>query len=501
MTKLTWTGTVTSVQPRIRAKRPPNERSHTTHGYIIGLVGTIEGQPRDFRVVISQAAQTKLQIRIGDVIAGSGESPLGPDVEYFDVYKVTKLKVTSPAPAERDRTPPCLNPKPTIDINPTGSQDGTAPFDASPLPTDSQSTSSDVTPLPSASPAKTELIKPCQPPTTPGSPGRGGEIERLAKAIDSSVFRLLAVVVTSFAAGIGASPFLISPANGAADSEAARLRSDLSAREQTIAALEGATQEARDSGDALTLFRWSAKWEAQGSQSPHSDVTQLKIPAPSSEPDKVMIERYQSRQIWTLSPAHGWEFAGVRSSFEATATLTNTPEEELARILPQTNKFFASHKSLVWRLAKPALAERQPTQFIQVTILTADEIRELLTAGVADTVGPGVFGQIAAMTLPKKVSDFFMRDPGVALMLGSINENLVKPALAADAVPTITSKKSESTMVCVGWYPVDDGQGSRPDAVSHIALRRLGNDFLIVHTHSLGPHPWVIEWLARFRVR
>jgi hypothetical protein len=59
MAKLTWTGTATSVQPRIRMTRSFDERSHDYHGYLVRLDGTIDGQPRAFGVAIGPAAQTK----------------------------------------------------------------------------------------------------------------------------------------------------------------------------------------------------------------------------------------------------------------------------------------------------------------------------------------------------------------------------------------------------------------------------------------------------------
>jgi hypothetical protein len=58
-----------------------DKRSHSYHGHLVRLDGTIDGHPRAFAVAIGPAAQAKHQIRVGDVISGQGEPTTNPDLE------------------------------------------------------------------------------------------------------------------------------------------------------------------------------------------------------------------------------------------------------------------------------------------------------------------------------------------------------------------------------------------------------------------------------------
>lgn len=95
MNKLSFTGTITSIQPRIRLTRSFDEASHTYLGYAIKLAGAIDGGDKDFSVGIGKAAQAKHELKVNDVISGECLPVLDPDMEPVDYYKVSKLKIIS----------------------------------------------------------------------------------------------------------------------------------------------------------------------------------------------------------------------------------------------------------------------------------------------------------------------------------------------------------------------------------------------------------------------
>jgi hypothetical protein len=101
MDKSTFTGQITSIQPRIRLTRSFDEASHTYLGYAIKIVGTIDNQEtissnqNIFSIGIGKAAQAKFNFKVNDVISGECLPVPDPDMEPVYYYKVSKLaKVT-----------------------------------------------------------------------------------------------------------------------------------------------------------------------------------------------------------------------------------------------------------------------------------------------------------------------------------------------------------------------------------------------------------------------
>ncbi|MDW7662723.1 MAG: hypothetical protein SCL54_15045 [Bacillota bacterium] len=104
MDKLTFEGTIISIQPRIRLTRSFDEVSHTYLGFAIKLDGKID-RPNTvvpdstdeniFIVGIGKAAHAKHQFKVNDVISGECLPVPDPDLEPVEYYKVSKLKVIS----------------------------------------------------------------------------------------------------------------------------------------------------------------------------------------------------------------------------------------------------------------------------------------------------------------------------------------------------------------------------------------------------------------------
>ena len=112
-TKSTFTGTIISIQPRIRLTRSFDEASHTYLGYAITLEGELDYTNTTFSIGIGKAAHAKHQFKVNDVIFGECVPVPDPDMEPVEFYKVPKLKVISPGttginPSPWEQVPPEL---------------------------------------------------------------------------------------------------------------------------------------------------------------------------------------------------------------------------------------------------------------------------------------------------------------------------------------------------------------------------------------------------------
>lgn len=111
MDKLTFKGTIISIQPRIRLTRSFDEVSHTYLGYAIKLEGELDNSKKTiFSIGIGKAAHAKHQFKVNDVILGECVSVPDHDLEPVEYYKVSKLKLITPGTIGSTSTPWELGP-------------------------------------------------------------------------------------------------------------------------------------------------------------------------------------------------------------------------------------------------------------------------------------------------------------------------------------------------------------------------------------------------------
>ena len=115
-TKLDWQGTVIGIQPRIRLTRSFDERYHTYLGYILRLQGRIDDQDGEFLIGIGQAAQTKHEIRAGDIVSGRSMPVEETRLETAEYYKAAGLKVIQRSPSVTHDPPPWHGVPPELEI-------------------------------------------------------------------------------------------------------------------------------------------------------------------------------------------------------------------------------------------------------------------------------------------------------------------------------------------------------------------------------------------------
>ncbi len=106
MDKLSFTGTIISIQPRIRLTRSFDEASHTYLGYAIRLEGEIDNNQTTFSIGIGKAAHAKHQFKVNDVISGECIPVPNPDLEPTQYYKVSKLKLITRSSATDSNSSP-----------------------------------------------------------------------------------------------------------------------------------------------------------------------------------------------------------------------------------------------------------------------------------------------------------------------------------------------------------------------------------------------------------
>jgi len=113
--KLSWRGTLISVQPRIRLLRSFDQRSHSYLGYVLRVMGVIGDGKREFLVGIGKGAQSKHMLRVGDVVSGQCQRIKDSHTEAVEFYKVSKLRVVERTEGELWEPPPWLGVPPDLE--------------------------------------------------------------------------------------------------------------------------------------------------------------------------------------------------------------------------------------------------------------------------------------------------------------------------------------------------------------------------------------------------
>ena len=114
--KLSWRGTLTSVQPRIRLLRSFDERHHTYLGYVLRVQGAIDHEEREFAIGIGKAAQARHQFRYGDLVSGQSSPVADVRREPVEFYKTSTLAVLERSVAFQSRQSPCQGIPPELPI-------------------------------------------------------------------------------------------------------------------------------------------------------------------------------------------------------------------------------------------------------------------------------------------------------------------------------------------------------------------------------------------------
>lgn len=114
--KLSFSGVIKSIQPRICLSRSFDESSHKYLGFNILLDGSVNSVKDTFWIAVGKGAQRKFQFRTGDEIKGKCMQVFS-DLEIADYYKISELKLLKRKllfPYLSD-SPPFIGPAPALE--------------------------------------------------------------------------------------------------------------------------------------------------------------------------------------------------------------------------------------------------------------------------------------------------------------------------------------------------------------------------------------------------
>ena len=106
--KVTWSGVITSVQPRIRLMRSFDQRYHSYLGYVLRIEGTCGDETGAFLIAVGKAAHAKHQFRAGMEASGMAVPVADPRLETAGYYRVSRLR-TGESPADIQTKEPPFN--------------------------------------------------------------------------------------------------------------------------------------------------------------------------------------------------------------------------------------------------------------------------------------------------------------------------------------------------------------------------------------------------------
>lgn len=112
--KITWTGRLVGVQPRIRLQRSFDERQHSYQGYVLRVDGTCAEEAGEFMIAVGKGALEKHRFRAGMELRGQSLPVDDPRLEAAGFYKTSGLNVAKDAAGARPTEPPFLGVPPDL---------------------------------------------------------------------------------------------------------------------------------------------------------------------------------------------------------------------------------------------------------------------------------------------------------------------------------------------------------------------------------------------------
>ena len=114
--KVSWSGKVISIQPRIRLTRSFDQRTHSYLGYTLTIQGSVDGKEQTFTVGIGKEAQAKYQFEAGQVVSGKSEGVQDPKSEVSEYYKTSELRVVEKGTEQKGAGPPWRGMPPVLEV-------------------------------------------------------------------------------------------------------------------------------------------------------------------------------------------------------------------------------------------------------------------------------------------------------------------------------------------------------------------------------------------------
>jgi hypothetical protein len=104
--KVTWSGHLVAIQPRIRLIRSFDERHHSYQGYVLRMDGTFGEKTGEFLIAVGKGAHKKQHFQIGMRLNGFSAPVEDSRMETAGLYKTSGIKVLIQPEAESASAPP-----------------------------------------------------------------------------------------------------------------------------------------------------------------------------------------------------------------------------------------------------------------------------------------------------------------------------------------------------------------------------------------------------------
>ena len=114
--KLSWSGTVVAIQPRIRLLRSFDQRHHSYLGYTLRIDGVIDGVACPFTIGIGKTLQARQAIQAGDKVEGLCVPVGDSDLEAVSYYRVSGFRVIMRTEAVPPSPPPWMGVPPPLGL-------------------------------------------------------------------------------------------------------------------------------------------------------------------------------------------------------------------------------------------------------------------------------------------------------------------------------------------------------------------------------------------------
>ena len=115
--KVSWSGRIISVQPRIRLNRSFDQRYHSYLGYVLSIDGEYSDQLGEFLIAVGKGAHERHQFVAGMELRGISVPVENPRLETASFYTTSKIKILNAANSIRTSSPPFLGVPPALKTN------------------------------------------------------------------------------------------------------------------------------------------------------------------------------------------------------------------------------------------------------------------------------------------------------------------------------------------------------------------------------------------------
>lgn len=114
--KVSWSGRITAVQPRIRLTRSFDERYHGYFGYVLRIEGVCGSDAGQFLIAVGKSAHEKHRFHRGMELAGRSIAVEDRRLETAGFYKTSGITIEEEGVTEPSHPPPFHGAPPDLEI-------------------------------------------------------------------------------------------------------------------------------------------------------------------------------------------------------------------------------------------------------------------------------------------------------------------------------------------------------------------------------------------------